>query len=160
MARDSIEDLYKRALKYGRARGLGDEAYDFAGFAALLWLRGKSSHQLIVDTFKDYQRSTQSTLRSTRSTDALSHSSSLSQLPREPRADWHPPLCVDWRALCETKQDRETLELLLQGYSQSDIARELGLTDGAVTLRYKKLIRRMREKLGITIGKETDDEND
>jgi len=53
----TYEELYKRAIKVGRAKGLGDESEDFAGWIALKWLEGHAQHQTLDQSFIDYRRS-------------------------------------------------------------------------------------------------------
>jgi DNA-directed RNA polymerase specialized sigma24 family protein len=154
VAREELLSLYERAIAYGKRRGLGDSAYDFAGFAAEQWLKGKSQHQLLEHTFIDFCRSPRGLARSEKSTDALAYSRPLTGLFKEPTSHWRPPVCVDFAALCTTKKDRETLKLLLEGFSQKDIADTLGVTEGAITHRMKALIKKMRVALGINIDEE------
>lgn len=51
-----IERLYLRAIKLGRAKGLGDEAEDFASWLAIKWLEGKSQKQTLDQSLIDYKR--------------------------------------------------------------------------------------------------------
>lgn len=54
--RRSYEHLYKRAIKTAKAKGLGDEAEDFAGWICLKWLEGKAQHQTLNQSITDYLR--------------------------------------------------------------------------------------------------------
>lgn len=54
--RSKIEDLYKRAIKLGKNKGLGEESEDFAGWLAIQWLEGKSQHQTLNQSFVEYRR--------------------------------------------------------------------------------------------------------
>lgn len=148
---DDIVKLWKKALRYGRAKGLGVEADDFASYAVTKWLRGKSQHQLISDTYKDFMRAVDGPARPTQSSDAVSyrHAYFNEIKPDAASASFKEPSCIDWYGLCDTKRDRETLKMLFAGFSQKDIADMYGLSEGAMTHRMNGIIERFRKKLNL-----------
>jgi hypothetical protein len=64
MSRRSITELYERAIRHGRAKGLDFESEDFAGWCVERWLRGKGQHQTFDQAFIDYRRGVHGNSRS------------------------------------------------------------------------------------------------
>jgi hypothetical protein len=54
----TLVQLYRRAVKTGRYKGLGHEAEDFAGWLTIEYLEGKRRHQTIEQSLVDYLRAT------------------------------------------------------------------------------------------------------
>ena len=52
-----LEELYARAVRAARFKGLGEEAEDFAGWLIQGYLEGKHAHQTIDQSLIDYRRS-------------------------------------------------------------------------------------------------------
>lgn len=61
--RKDLEELYERAIKNARARGLGEEAEDFASWLTIQWLEGKSQHQTLNQSLIDYRRGVHGNVR-------------------------------------------------------------------------------------------------
>jgi DNA-binding NarL/FixJ family response regulator len=68
--------------------------------------------------------------------------SSLAQLPTVP-AGAAPPVADDAAALPLTPRQRDVLELIVQGQSNKEIARTLGLGDGTVKIHLAALFRNL-----------------
>ncbi len=160
--RQTIEELYAKALKLGKLRKLGEEAYDFAGWCALRWIEDKAQHQTISQSYVDYLRETRG--RYLTGGDALlqKHKGELRAHPDETDEEALGRFLEQAREFieefsprglnlsdvdltgCMSPRQREAFSLFVRGTDHQIIAKKLGVHYTTVSVIKEQVIRAAR----------------